>query len=216
MKSLLNYSIALLLASSLFACGSHQNDNQEVTQNSQEVTGADCMLSFNPDSTKFTWTAYKTTNKVGVSGTFNTIQIEGVKEAATTAEVFENATFKIASASVSSNNPDRDKKLSEHFFGTMVGAMEISGSVVELGTGYAMVLIEMNGVKMKQKFDLKTDDATYCTLSTDLNLEDWDALKSVNALNEVCFDLHKGADGESKLWSEVRVEMTVQLNEDCP
>jgi len=214
MKSIFNYSIALVIVSSLIACGG--GHNHEGRDNANKTAGTECVLNYNADSTKLAWTAYKTTEKVAVGGTFDQFKMAGVNQGKTAAEVFENVKFEIISASVNSNNHERDKKISDHFFGIMAQAVEITGTVDEIGEDYADVFIEMNGISMKQKFDLKTDDATYCTIATDLNLEDWDALNSVNALNEICFDLHKGADGESKLWSEVRIELTVQLDKVCP
>jgi hypothetical protein len=225
MRFLLNYSIALVIVSSLISCGgghdyneAHEgHDHEHEGHNHASETEADgCVLVYNADSTKLSWTAYKTNDKIGVLGAFDSFSLGGFKEGATAAEVFENGKFNIASASVNSKNPDRDKKISEHFFSTMLNGLSITGTVSEVSNNHAVVLIDMNGVTMKQMFDLKTDDATYCTIQADLNLENWNAIESVNALNKVCYDLHKGADGVSKLWSEVHVELTVQLDKECP
>ena len=223
MRSILNYSLAVAIISSLVACGGghshegeHEGHDHEGHAHHETNPEQECLLTYNPDSTKLTWTAYKTTDKIAVGGTFDKFKMGGVKEGTTVAQVFENVKFMIESASVNSSNPDRDRKIYEHFFLTMAQGVEIGGTVDEIGENHAEVFINMNGIPRKQKFDLKTDNETYCTISADLNLEGWNALESVNALNEVCYDLHKGADGESKLWSEVRVELTVKLDKKCP
>ena len=226
MRFIFCYSISILIISSLVACGggqSHEtaeghddNYEHEGHKHAEKDAGDGCVLVYDEDSTKLSWTAYKTIDKVGVSGSFELFKMGGVKEGKTSAEVFENVRFKISSASVNSNNPDRDKKVSEHFFGTMARTLHITGIVDRIEENHAVVLIDMNGISRKQKFDLKTDDATYCSIMANLNLENWNAIESVDALNEVCFDLHKGADGESKLWSEVKVELSVQLVKKCP
>ncbi len=58
-------------------------------------------------------------------------------------------------------------------------------------------------------YTLKTDtifiDAT-------INLTDWKGDEAINALNKVCYDLHKGADGISKLWPDVSVNIKLPVN----
>lgn len=223
MRSILYNLITVAVVSSLAACGGghshegeHEGHDHDGHAHNEVNPELECELIYNPDSTKISWTAYKTTEKIAVGGTFDHFKMGGVKEGYTVAQVFENVKFMIESASVNSNNEDRDRKIHKHFFMTMAQGVEIVGTVDEIGDDHAEVFINMNGFPRKQKFDLKTDNETYCTISADLDLEGWNALESVNALNEVCFDLHKGADGESKLWSEVHVELTVKLDKICP
>jgi hypothetical protein len=42
-----------------------------------------------------------------------------------------------------------------------------------------------------------------------INLEDFGAQAAVESINKACFDLHKGADGVSKTWSEVAISGAV-------
>jgi len=41
-----------------------------------------------------------------------------------------------------------------------------------------------------------------------MNLDTWNGQTAVASLNEACKDLHKGADGVSKTWNEVAIEVT--------
>ena len=45
-------------------------------------------------------------------------------------------------------------------------------------------------------------------LSTSIDMASWDATSSIDSLNTVCEDLHKGADGQSKLWPDVSITVT--------
>jgi hypothetical protein len=41
-----------------------------------------------------------------------------------------------------------------------------------------------------------------------MNVNDWNASAALASLNKVCLDLHRGADGVSKTWSEVTLDIT--------
>ena len=47
-----------------------------------------------------------------------------------------------------------------------------------------------------------------------LNLEDFKAESALASISEACFDLHKGADGISKTWSEVGISAVVYLKKE--
>jgi len=53
------------------------------------------------------------------------------------------------------------------------------------------------------------------SLSGTIDLNSWNAQSSVDSLNVICHDLHIGADGVSKLWSEVDLEIATILSKDC-
>jgi hypothetical protein len=53
------------------------------------------------------------------------------------------------------------------------------------------------------------------TFESSIDVSSWNALGGIDALNEVCEDLHKGDDGVSKLWSEVSLKLSTTLNNDC-
>ena len=204
-----------ILASFFVGCSSPEQQDQ--TSETEELTkGESCLYEVITDSTSMTWTAYKTTDKVGVSGTFDQIELKGLEKADDVFGVFANSGFSISVGSVNSANPDRDKKITEHFFGTMLETAELTGRVASLTSDKAEVVMVMNGISMKQEMDLETDGETYVKMSADLDLNNWNLAQSLGALNEICFDLHKGADGESKLWDEARVELKVMLKKDCP
>ena len=174
-----------------------------------------CLYEFVADSTILTWTAYKTGEKVPVSGTFDELEISGTSSSESLMGVFEKAEFKIRTGSVNSANPDRDAKIAEHFFGKMSDARSISGSVAQLTEENATVVFTMNGISMKQEMMVETDGKYSVTISANLDVNNWNLQPSLAALNEVCSVLHTGADGESKLWDEVRVELRAMAVNPC-
>lgn len=42
---------------------------------------------------------------------------------------------------------------------------------------------------------------------------DFNTGKAMEALNQACFELHKGADGVSKTWSEVHIKGQVEFSD---
>lgn len=193
----------------LASCGGNQQSE------SSEPQPQVCRYNYNNDSTSVKWTAYKFTEKVGVSGTFDTVRVTGtVADQMDWTMVFSNAVFSIPVSSINSNAPDRDQKIKEHFFGTMNATTALEGRVVSLGMDSAIVEIAMNGATVPVRMGVQTT-ANIVNLEGVIDLSAWNALQSADALNKVCFDLHKGADGVSKLWPEVKLEIRTVLTEQC-
>jgi len=203
-----------LLASTmvaLVACGGEQTSNDE----SAETPGSTAPITYshNSDSTVVKWTAFKFTEKTGVSGTFNKVDVSGTAASSHMASVYSNASFNISTGSVNSNNPDRDKKITDHFFGSMLNTDQISGKVLSIAEDKAMVSIEMNDVSKEAAFVVATSGNRLSLIGT-INLGDWNALASVDSLNTICYDLHTGKDSISILWPDIDIEITTVLNSD--
>ncbi len=205
MHRILPFAALIALAS----CGGQQTEQPAIEQ--QRV----CQYSYNHDSTSVKWTAYKFTEKAGVSGTFDTVRVTGTAaEQMDWTMVFSNAVFSIPVSSINSTVPDRDMKIKQHFFGTMSATTALEGRVVSLGMDSAIVEIAMNGATVPVSMSVR-NEANIVKLEGVIDLTTWNALKSVNALNKVCYDLHKGSDGVSKLWPEVKLEIRTVLTEKC-
>jgi hypothetical protein len=156
------------------------------------------------------WTAYKTTEKTPVSGTFKKVDFN-MKHGKTPEEVLDGLQFSILASSVFSDNEVRDKKLVASFFGAMLDTELIKGSLNFSPDKKLMATIEMN--KESHSFPLDyTVSGDVITMKGVMNLEDWKALGAIASLNKVCFDLHKGADGISKTWNDVAVDVTLNLS----
>lgn len=202
---------SILLALNFTACKSETAKEETGTEGTEEQI---CFYSYNEGSTELTWTAFKTPEKVGVSGSFNEIQVES-ENSDDKMVVLESLSFKMNTASVESNNEDRNGKIADKFFGT-INTPEITGRVKSIGDdGKAIIAISMNGVEKDVEGDYTLEDNTF-SYTTTIHLEDWNALDGVAALNEECHSLHMtDGKGESKLWSEVDLSFTTTLASDC-
>ncbi|MFM1876357.1 MAG: hypothetical protein RL266_2094, partial [Bacteroidota bacterium] len=141
--------------------------------------------------------------------------VKGAVKAETIAEVMQNISFEIPVSSVNSANPDRDKKIFKHFFSTMESTATITGKVLSVGPESTWkILLTMNLVTDTLDFEFDSQGSSV-RIESVLNLAEWSALPSVDSLNQVCYDLHKAADGVSKLWPEVKLEITAAVVESC-
>lgn len=203
-------------ASLLTACGeSPKQSSTDTTEETENAAVSDaCMYSYIADSTDLRWTAYKFTEKTGVSGTFDNIAITGTQSADNIREVFKYAVFSIPIKSINSADPERDPKVIKHFFGTMKDTDKLEGKVVKLGENTADVAIKLNSVIDTLQFEMKIE-GEHISLESVMELGNWNALPSVEKLNEICRDLHIGADGVSKLWPEVKLELSTTVNKKC-
>jgi polyisoprenoid-binding protein YceI len=203
----LNFFIPLLCGLALLSsCG---NEAPEEEKNEDPV----CTYTYNEGMTSLDWTAYKTSEKVPVEGTFNNFEITA-ENGSDPLEVAKSMSFTIETSSVETNNPERNTKISEHFFKS-IQTEQISGSVKALkDDGTAIVTITMNGVDIDVKGSYTLNDLVF-SFKASIDMAAWNGIAGIDALNAVCKDLHTGADGVSKLWSEVAISFSTTLKSDC-
>lgn len=207
----------LLAVAFLASCGGGQHE-ETTTETAPEVMEQACKYTYNAESTEVLWVAYKYTQKTGVKGVFDDVQVEGVVEASHPADVIANASFNINTASVNSGDPTRDPKIKDSFFGSMTGGEALTGKVVSVSGDDSKGTIEfslnMNGVDhaIKGEYTVVED---LMEVKAEITVADWSATDAIAALNKVCEDLHKGADGQSILWPEVSLYISTKLNKSC-
>lgn len=210
--------ILLILLSSfvLFSCNEEKAQSKQTTTN--ETTNKDCLYSVNPEEFKFEWTAFKTTAKVGVKGTFNEIDIINANTEGDIAELLINTEFIIHLNSLNSGNEERDKKIIDLFFGNLKNAAEFKGKILEVnGTnekGELVVLLTINELENAVKMIYKTND-DMLKFAGNLDLSNWETENSFGALNAACKEYHTGEDGISKTWTEVYIEVSTILKKEC-
>lgn len=179
----------------------------------KEATEA-CTYAFDQTASTLEWTAYKFTDKTPVKGSFNTIQFDGLNTAENAEDLIKSLSFTIETASVETQNEERNGKIAKLFFGT-IGTAQITGKVKSLGTdGKATVSITMNNITKDVKGDYTLDGEAF-SFTSSIDVLDWSADKGIQELNTACKDLHKGTDGVSKLWSEVGLSFTTTLVKTC-
>ncbi|WP_430612995.1 YceI family protein [Flavobacterium sp. JP2137] len=150
------------------------------------------------------WTAFKTPEKVGVKGSFDKIELTGVKtDAATLVASLEGAQFVVETPTVNSKDPLRDDKLKAGFFAKMAG--NITGSFGAFTDGKVAVTIVMNGVTKEKTFTYEaTDSAVKINGSIDM-IADFSANAAFDSIHELCKDLHSG-----KTWTDVDIAVEIK------
>ena len=161
-------------------------------------------------TTTVNWIAYKTNDKIPVKGQFTQLNLENSSKSKTALEALDNLKFSIPVSSLFTNDTIRDNKLKKFFFGVMDNTELISGTlkITEHNKGTATLL--MNGVESSFPIEYKKN-GQMLTISGTLNLDSFNGNKAIQSINKVCFDLHKGADGISKTWSEVKINVITYL-----
>ena len=180
-----------------------EEQTEVVVESTPEVLG----LQIITDSTKVNWTAFKTTEKVAVGGSFKSIELKDTKTGETPEEVLEGVAFTIPVSSLFTDNEDRDSKLKTIFFGALKNTELLSG-ILNFREGKCYMTLTMNDVT-KEIVTEYTYENNLFTLTSTLNLVEFGGEKAVAALNEVCLDLHKGKDGVSKTWELVDIKGSV-------
>ena len=194
-----------------FSCGeSTEGHDEEQVEEVAEV----CTYAYDAESTVVGWTAFKFTEKKGVSGVFDEVDVLIAQNSEDMLQTLSGASFTIPISSINSENPERDLKLQNSFFGTMEATEIISGLVKSIDNEKALVEITMNGMS-KEYEGAVTVEAETVKFSTTIDMNDFEAQHSIDSLNIVCGELHTGEDGISKLWSEIDINVETTLVKEC-
>tara|TARA_B100000809_G_scaffold49621_3_gene44613 strand:- start:4046 stop:4651 length:606 start_codon:yes stop_codon:yes gene_type:complete len=169
---------------------------------------AEKTFTIDSNKTDINWTAFKTTSKVPVKGKFTKLNITKNNGATSFSEALNGAEFSIPVSSIFSNNTDRDYKLKKLFFGVMKNTELLSGTIHIIDGISGYVDFSMNGVIEKLDFSYTTS-AYSIKIKTIMNTDSWQAQSAIASINNACLELHKGADGVSKTWSDVAIDISV-------
>jgi len=198
-----------LIAITLIIVTSCKDEKKKVNKETEKVeVKKEASFMVNPAETEVQWTAYKTTDKKPVSGIFNTINFEK-KMGATPIKALNGLEFSIPISSIFSKNEERDGKLVASFFGSMLNTELLKGKIT-MTEENCKITITMNDTKHTIPFKFEIND-NIVMFKGIMNLEDWNALGALEALNKVCLDLHKGDDGISKTWTDVEIKVKTTL-----
>lgn len=187
-------------------------NNSDTTEAVNDETN-EAVFSYDASTTEVGFTAYKFTNKAGVSGTFNEVNLSGDLSGATALDVLIGAKFSIPTSSVNTKDEGRDAKIANFFFGTIKTDL-LSGEVESIDdeNNTLTLSITMNGVSHNVTGEYTLDGNNFSFIA-DINVEDWSAENGIEALNNECYDLHKGEDGVSKLWPDVTISFKTTFAE---
>lgn len=195
----------------MMACGGTE-ETEESTEEVEEVVEV-CTYKYDEASTILTWTAFKLTEKVGVDGSFDVINVQA-NESDNMFGVLTGATFEIPVVSVNSQDPVRDPKIRDSFFGKMTETESITGEFISINETSAKVSISMNGVTVEYDGEVIVDGETI-TMKTTIDILDFAAQPSLDEIAIVCEEKHTGEDGVNKFWTDVSVAVQTKLIKEC-
>ncbi len=207
--------IAVITAFSLASCGGNETIKEKTIENVAET----CFYSYdNNAGAQVRWTAFKTTDKVGVGGQFDQVNVIAGDKSTKITDVLNTIKFNIPTGSTNTANEDRDSKIVKSFFGVMEATDIIYGQVKSSDgdniKGTCTFYLTINNVERETVLNYTVEDATI-NLTGEIDLTNWGAENAVASLNEICGVLHTGADGVSKTWLNVELAIETTLKKAC-
>lgn len=195
--------LLLMVFALTIACKSEQKSKKDYPE-----TGVKEIFIAKPEATSVKWIAYKTTEKNPVKGGFTTLNFDP-KTGQSPKEALNDLVFSIPVSSIFSNDENRDSKIKQFFFRTMLDTDLIKG-ILKYTDDKLIASITMNGVTRNLPLEVKITDRKVSMTGTML-LKNWGALDALESLTKACFELHKGPDGISKTWDEIDLQITTVL-----
>src|SRR5205085_111718 len=105
--------------------------------NSPVFAAPDCLYQASDQSLQIQWTAFKTSDKVPVPGSFGKVTLTGKLQAKTLPKLLEQLRVEIpisGADSIKTNNPARDQTLYDHFFKYIRGPVKAGIKKAKDGT----------------------------------------------------------------------------------
>ncbi len=156
---------------------------------------------------KVKWTGYKTEKKVPVSGTFNEIKLNIMKND-NLEDFLTSADVKINTLSFDSGLDVRNKSIVSTLF-SLKSSEEIRASIVEVDINKKTLVLHltMNEVSKDISLTYKLEDGNIIAKGL-IDILDYSMSESFAKFAKECFDLHAG-----KSYSEVNIEFTLPFKE---
>lgn len=205
MKRVIILSLLLVVSLNFSSCKSEKPADKS-EKRKVEVKKSKSKFSLENANNEINFVAYKTTDKVPVGGQFKKVDISQGGEGNSIKEAIHNAEFSIPVSSLFTQNASRDYKIKKFFFGFMDNTKLLSGKLVLENDSVGYANIKMNGITDKVSFLYRIKGNTF-SMNATMDVANWNALDAINSINTVCKELHKGADGVSKTWSEVALNI---------
>jgi hypothetical protein len=96
----------------------------------------------------------------------------------------------------------------------MANTAVLNGKLSKLNNGKATLELNMNAVTSSVEGSYTLEDGKFAFTGI-IDLTKFNGQAAVKKLNDICYDLHIGKDGVSKLWDEVELKFSTALKQDC-
>ena len=209
MKNILTI-IALFL---LISCSEENNNEVPKSFKTEEPVTPSSEYTYSLGDVTVKWTAFKHSARAQVGGEFKSAEVLGFQESTDLNTSISGVSFKIPVSSTSTNDEVRDYKVVNSFFNTMISTEFITGKIISIDeNGQGKLYINMNGQGVDKVFKWEMDETTKeIYIKTSIDVLNWGAKSSLDALNQVCLEQHTGSDGENVLWPNVDISVIVDL-----
>lgn len=213
-KIILPFGLSLLLLSCSSKDEKSDAGEEKDTSSNEEVIQETCTYSYNPESTEVSWIAFKLADKQAVNGSFLTFDIQGATEAASVTDLLNSLNGSVSLQSVSTNDTLRDWKIEHFFFGMMSDTLQAKARIENASYTSADFILSLNGVEksIPAKVNYSSGELS---LECEINIMDFNAQKSHEAINKACEEKHKGNGDEAVTWPEVKILISTTLDIDC-
>jgi hypothetical protein len=210
-----NKYVFILLSAALMACGGKKENDETAEGKGAPAEKAEvCTYSYDNASTMVQWTAYKFTEKAAVQGKFDSVLVSGTTASEDPLKVIEGAAFEIKTASLQTNDAEKNGNIISAFFGKMLNTASITGTVKTIGDGKATIAVKMNDVE-KDVEGTVTWEEDKIGFNAEINLDDWKGQDAIKSLNEKCKKNHTGTDGKLLVWPTITLFVQTTLKKEC-
>jgi hypothetical protein len=209
MKNILTITALFLLIS----CSEEKKNENSKSFKTETAVKPTSDYTYSLGDVTVKWTAFKHSARAQVGGEFKSAEVLGFKESNNLNTSISGVSFKIPVSSTSTNDKVRDYKVVNSFFNTMISTEFITGKIISIDeNGEGKLSINMNGNEVEKVFKWDMDQTTKeIYIKTSIDVLNWGAKSSLDALNQVCLEQHTGPDGENVLWPNVDISVIVDL-----
>ena len=209
-------SLLFLMLCSVFLFSScHYFNNKQEKDNSFKMgEAAHPLYKLDVAKTEISWNAYKTNDKIKVGGYFKDVSIDREDQIFNSFyDLIDGLKFSINSLSSSSGDAMRDLTLNDYFFSYLSQDFRINGALGRPINDSIDVFFDIFGQEKVVRlafvnYTIPPYFNQVIELKGTIHLEkQFNAIKAYNSLHEKCINLHRGADGISKTWKEVVVNV---------
>lgn len=187
---------------------------------------AKCAHSIDPSAVQVEWTAFKTSAKTPVRGSFKKLDVTAPKGGASTLRgVLERSSISFDPREIETGDPARDATLRTVFFGLWkekrITAKILSAELNAVETSGALsVRITANGVRKEIPMKLRALEAAASALPRFIaegliHIADFDLQGPFATLHSACEKLHTGPDGVSKTWDMMEIRFMFPVVTNC-
>jgi hypothetical protein len=183
---------------------------------------SECFYQLDPASVKVTWTAFKTTEKIGVNGNVQGVSVQTPKKVKSLSALLKGVTASGKFDEVKKSetgNPGRDQTLFDKFFSLLSKKAQFKGGFTQVKgddqSGKLNLLLSVNGKKGSVPMEYKAGADGVFEATGTFDVMSFGMQKAHASIHQACEELHKGKDGISKTWTEVGLKIVANIQKDC-